>query len=127
MKPYKSYELYCSFALNRLVSELDIDIYQVGLEDKIEGILEGQPGVSKGEIKYELKSNNHMTNKVIDKLEKEGLISIERLPDKYTIKITKAGVMHVRKFNEFYWQMFRDHIKEHYQYRQVPLWFERLK
>ena len=38
-KKYKSWELYMCLALNRLVMELDIDLYQEGLEDKLEQIL----------------------------------------------------------------------------------------
>ncbi len=90
-------------------------------------ILKGQEGVSKGEIKYEIKTNNYMTNKVLEKLKKESLIEIEQLPDKYNIKITKEGVMHVKNFNVFYWKMFNEHINEHYKFRGVPIWFERLK
>ncbi|UCE39315.1 MAG: hypothetical protein JSW00_08880 [Thermoplasmata archaeon] len=126
-KSYKSYELYCSFALNRLVVELNINVYQNWEEDKINDILAQQKGVSKGDIKYEIKSNNYMTNKVLSKLEKEGLIESVRLEDRYNIKITKKGVLHVKKFNEFYWEMFSEHIIQHYKYRQLPIWFEKLK
>ena len=126
-KSYKSYELYCCFALNRLVGELEIDIYQNDLENKIESVLKNQKGISKGEIKYEIKTNNHMTNKVLKKLENDDLIEIEQSPKKYNIKITEKGILHVRKFNEFYWQMFNEHVKEHYKYRGIPIWFERLK
>ena len=126
-KSYKSYELYCSFALNRLVAELNINVYQDWEEDKINDILTQQKGVSKGDIKHEIKSNNYMTNKVLQKLEKEGLIESVRLEDRYNIKITKKGLLHVKKFNEFYWQMFNEHIVEHYKYRGIPVWFEKLK
>ena len=126
-KSYKSYELYCSFALNRLVAELNINVYQNWEEDKINDILAQQKGVSKGDIKYEIKSNNYMTNKVLQKLGKEGLIESVRLEDRYNIKITKKGLLHVKKFNEFYWEMFSEHIIQHYKYRQLPIWFEKLK
>ncbi|UCG67993.1 MAG: hypothetical protein JSV09_09130 [Thermoplasmata archaeon] len=126
-KSYKSYELYCSFALNRLVAELNINVYQDWEEDKVNDILAQQKGVSKGDIKYEIKSNNYMTNKVLSKLEKEGLIESVRLEDRYNIKITKKGLLHVKKFNEFYWEMFSEHIIQHYKYRQLPIWFEKLK
>ncbi|UCF08188.1 MAG: hypothetical protein JSW28_00400 [Thermoplasmata archaeon] len=126
-KSYKSYELYCSFALNRLVAELNINVYQDWEEDKINDILAQQKGVSKGDIKYEIKSNNYMTNKVLVKLEKEGLIESVHLEDRYNIKITKKGLLHVKKFNEFYWEMFSEHIIQHYKYRELPIWFEKLK
>lgn len=123
-KGYKSYELYCCFTLNRLIQELDINLRQEDLEERLEGILTGQEGVTKGEIKYEIKSNNFMTNKVLDKLLGEELIEVEKTSDRYNIRITKKGVLHVRRFNEFYWQMFRDHIVQHYQYKKLPSWFE---
>jgi predicted transcriptional regulator len=126
-KPYKSYELYCSFALNLLVAQLDINIYQEWPEGKIEEVLKGQKGVSKGEIKHEIKSNNHMTNKVLEKLQKEDLIRVEELQGGYNIKITKKGFLHVKRFNEFYWEMFSEHIMEHYKYKRLPIWFEKLK
>jgi predicted transcriptional regulator len=126
-KSYKSYELYCSFALNRLAAELNINVYQDWEEDKINNLLAKQEGVSKGDIKHEIKSNNYMTNKVLSKLEKEGLIESVRLEDRYNIKITKKGLLHVKKFNEFYWEMFSEHIIQHYKYRQLPIWFEKLK
>jgi predicted transcriptional regulator len=126
-KPYKSYELYCSFALNRLVAELNINLYQDQEESKLDDILAKQEGLSKGDIKYEIKSNNHMTNKVLTKLEKEGLIEIMQQQSGYNIKITKKGLLHVKKFNEFYWEIFSEHIIEHYRYRKLPIWFEKLK
>jgi hypothetical protein len=39
-RKYKSWELYMCLALNRLVMELDLDIYQDGLEDKLDEILD---------------------------------------------------------------------------------------
>jgi predicted transcriptional regulator len=126
-KPYKSYELYCCFALNLLVAQLNINIYQNWEEEKINDILTSQKGVTKGEIKHEIKSNNHMTNKVLQKLQKENLIEVEQHEGRYHIKITKKGFLHAKKFNEFYWQMFSEHIMEHYRYRQLPIWFEKLK
>ena len=126
-RSYKTSELYMCFALNRLVQELDIDLQQEELEAKLEDLLSGQQGVTKGEIKYEIKTNNFMTNKVLKKLEEENLITIDQSKDRYNIMITEEGVIHIRKFNEFYWQMFRDHITEHYKFKKLPIWFEKLK
>jgi len=125
-RTYKSYELYCCFALNRLASELNVNLGQPDLEQKLDDILAVQKGLSKSDIQFEIRSNNFMTNKVLEKLVKEGLVNIERTPAGYQIRITKAGVLHVRNFNAFYWQMFNDHIKEHYRYGKMPIWFERL-
>ena len=68
-KSYKDYKIYCCFTLNRLVSELGIDLYQEGLEDKLDAILAANDrGISKEEIKHEIRSNHFMTNKVLEKL-----------------------------------------------------------
>ena len=126
-RAYKTSELYCCFALNRLIQELDIDLYQEGLEEKLDDLLPNQQGVTKGEIKYEIKTNNFMTNKVLKKLEDEKFIVMAKEPGGYRITITKEGVLHIIKFNEFYWQMFKGHIQEHYKFRNLPIWFEKLR
>jgi len=125
-RTYKSYELYCCFALNRLASELNLNLGQPDIEEKLGPILAGQKGLSKSEVQFEIKSNNFMTNKVLEKLSKEGLIEMERSAAGYNIRITKSGILHVRNFNAFYWQMFNEHIREHYRYGKLPVWFDRL-
>ena len=112
-------------ALNRLVTELDIDLYQDKLEEKLEGILEEKDvKVPKVEISYEIKSNHHMTNKILKKLEEMGLIQIDQDGRSYNISITKEGVLYIRKFNEFYISMYEDVIKDHYRFRPIPSWFK---
>ena len=126
-KRYKSWELYMCLALNRLVMELDIDLYQKGLEDKLDEILEksgGKGKVPKSEISYEIKSNYQMTNKILKKLEEMGLIRIEQEERNYNIIITKKGVVYIRKYNEFYISMYEDIIRDHYKYRPIPSWFK---
>ena len=125
---YKDSRIYSCFVLNRLVSEMGIDLYQSDLEGKLDRILEenARP-LSKEEIKHEIKSNHYMTEKVIEALLADGHIRMDKEEGRYKIFITKEGVLHVRKFNEFYWQMFRDHITEHYKFKQLPIWFEKLK
>jgi predicted transcriptional regulator len=123
-RKYKSWELYVCIALNRLVQELDIDLYQDELEGKLDNILEDRGhGLTKFEIGNEIKSNHHMTNKVLQNMEETGMISVESEGRSYRIKITKDGVMHARKFNEFYLMMYRDFLLDHYKYRQLPPWF----
>ena len=128
-KKYKTWELYLCLALNRLVMELGIDLYQDGLEDKLEEILakfkeEGRGKVPKSEISYEIKSNYQMTNKILKKLEGMELIEIEKDERSYNIVITKKGVLYIRKFNEFYISMYEDIIRDHYRYRPIPAWFK---
>lgn len=123
-KVYKDYKIYMCFALNRLVSELGIDLYQDGLEDKIEEILQNSDSyLTKEDIKHEIRSNHYMTNKVIDRLVAEGLIRVEKVSKSYRIRITREGVLHIRKYNTFYKQIYADQIKEHYRFRELPYWF----
>jgi predicted transcriptional regulator len=122
---YKSWELYVCIALNRLVQELDIDLYQPDLEEKLDQVLEerGQ-GLTKFEVGNEIKSNHHMTNKVLRHMEGSGMVRVEREERTYRIHITREGVLHARKYNEFYMMMYRDFLLDHYRYRRLPPWFK---
>ncbi len=121
-RTYKDQKIYCCFVLNRLVSELGIDLYQSDLEPKIDQILIRQVGISKEEIKHEIRSNHFMTSKVIERLQEDGLVTIERLEGRYLVRITRAGVLYVRKYNEFFLSIYREQIQEHFQYRGLPHW-----
>jgi predicted transcriptional regulator len=122
-RPYKDYVIYGCFVLNRLVAELDIDLYQDGLEAKIDGILAARPAsISKEEVKREIRSNHVMTNKVIDALVKDGLVEVRLEEGRYRVSITKAGVLHIRRYNEFYRRIYQDQIRDHYRYRPPPYW-----
>lgn len=123
-KVYKDYKIYCCFALNRLVGELDIDLYQVDLEEKLDDILEASSTyLTKEDIKHEIRSNHYMTNKVIDQLVEDGFVVVTKVEKSYRITITKKGVLHIRKYNTFYKQIYSDQIKEHYKFRELPHWF----
>jgi predicted transcriptional regulator len=122
---YKSWELYVCIALNRLVQELDIDLYQDALEEKLDSILQERGrGLTKFEIGNEIKSNHHMTNKVLKHMEESDMIEMRSDGRSYRIYITKDGVMHARKYNEFYMMMYRDFLVDHYKYRNLPPWFK---
>lgn len=122
-RTYKDYKIYCCFTLNRLVSELGIDLYQPDLESKIDAVLAAHPqGVSKEEIKHEIRSNHFMTNKVLERLQEDGLIRIEMKEGRYEVSITRAGVVYIRKYNEFFMSIYREQIQEHYRYRGLPHW-----
>lgn len=122
-KVYKDYKIYCCFALNRLVGELDIDLYQEDLEEKLDDILNNDDSyLTKEDIKHEIRSNHYMTNKVIDQLVEDGFVEINKLEKSYRITITKKGVLHIRKYNTFYKQIYSDQIKEHYKFRELPHW-----
>ena len=125
-KQYKSWELYTCLALNRLARELNIDISQKNIDKVLDRVFQHPvPGVPKAEISYEIKSNYQMTNKVLKKLNDDGLISITKKEKKYEIAITKEGVMFLRKFNAFYATMYKKQIRHHYRYQQIPSWFKR--
>ncbi len=118
---YKDYKIYCCFVLNRLVSELDIDLYQDRLEEKLDDILDrSSSSLSKEEVKHEIRSNHHMTNKVLDKLVEDGLVGVEKEEGRYRVRITKDGVLHIRKYNEFYKEIYKEQIRDHYRFRELP-------
>ena len=122
---YKDYKIYCCFVLNRLVSEMGIDIYQHDLESKLDGLLaEFSRPLSKEEIKHEIRSNHYMTEKVLAALTEDGLVKVEKEEGRYRVSITREGILHVRKFNEFYKELYREQIKDHYRFRQMPYWFD---
>ena len=123
---YKGLEVYCCLALNRIAQQLGIDLNQADLETKLDDILkERNKGVPKVELSYELRSNHYMTNKVLEVLEDEGLVTVEKLTDgrEYQVKITKKGVLHLSKFNQFYSVIFKRYIIDHYRYSSLPSWF----
>jgi predicted transcriptional regulator len=122
-RPYKDFVIYGCFVLNRLVAGLDIDLNQGGLEEKLDAILaERRASLSKEEVKREIRSNHVMTNKVIEALVKDGLVGVAQEEGRYRISITKAGVLHIRKYNEFYLRMYQEQIRDHYRYRPPPYW-----
>ena len=122
---YKDSRIYSCFVLNRLISEIGIDINQQDLESKLDVILaERSKPLSKEEIKHEIKSNHFMAEKVITWLESEGLVRVEKEDARYKIFITSKGVIHARKFNELYNELYREQIREHYRFRKMPYWFD---
>ncbi len=123
-RTYKDRRIYGCFILNRLVSEMDIDLYQADLERKLPGIFEdGVQGISKEELKHEIRSNHYMTNKVIAELEQEGLVQVNRDDTgRYLISITFEGVLHIRRYNDFFLSIYREQIRDHYRYRKPPQW-----
>jgi predicted transcriptional regulator len=121
-RPYKDLVIYGCFVLNRLVSASGFDLYQDRLEEKLGHLLEGQAGVSKEEVKREIKSNHFMTDRVLEYLEKDGLVTIEEADGRYRVRITAAGVLHVRRYNEFYRRIYQEQIRDHYRFTQPPFW-----
>ncbi|MGQ0796480.1 MAG: hypothetical protein ACT4OI_01255 [Methanobacteriota archaeon] len=121
-RPYKDLVIYGCFVLNRLVAEAGFDLYQEGLEAKLAPLLESQQGVSKEEVKREIRSNHFMTDRVIDALVKEGHATVEVSEGRYRIRITREGVLHIRRYNDFYRKMYQEQIRDHYRFTKAPFW-----
>jgi len=123
-RPYKDLVIYGCFVLNRLVAEMRIDLYQENLEAKLDAILAAQQGISKEEVKREIKSNHFMTERVLEALVKEGHTTVEAVDGHYRVRITKAGVLHIRKYNEFYRKIYQEQIRDHYRFTKPPFWLQ---
>ena len=120
-RPYKDLIIYGCFVLNRLVSELGINVSQDGLEGKLDGLLAARPVfLTKEQVKREIRSNHFMTTKVVEALAKEGFVRVEVDEGRYRIFLTKEGVLHVRRYNEFYRRVYQEQIRDHYAYRPPP-------
>ncbi len=121
-RPYKDLVIYGCFVLNRLVADLGIDLYQESLEEKLDAILPRQQGVSKEEVKREIKSNHFMTERVLEALVKDAYVTVEEREGHYRVRITKDGVIHIRKYNEFYRKIYQEQIRDHYRFTKAPFW-----
>ena len=121
-RPYKDLVIYGCFVLNRLVADMGIDLYQDGLEAKLDLLLPNQRGMSKEELKREIKSNHYMTDRVIEALQKEGHVTVESIEGRYRIRITKDGILHIRRYNEFYRKIYNEQIRDHYRFTKAPFW-----
>jgi predicted transcriptional regulator len=121
-RPYKDLVIYGCFVLNRLVADMGIDLYQNGLEAKLDLLLPNQRGMSKEELKREIKSNHYMTDRVIEALQKEGHVTVESIEGRYRIRITRDGILHIRHYNEFYRKIYNEQIRDHYRFTKAPFW-----
>jgi predicted transcriptional regulator len=121
-RPYKDLVIYGCFVLNRLVAGLGIDLYQENMEAKLETILPRQAGISKEEVKREIKSNHFMTERVLEALVKEAYVTVEQSEGRYRVRITREGVLHIRKYNEFYRRIYEEQIRDHYRFTKAPFW-----
>jgi predicted transcriptional regulator len=121
-RPYKDLVIYGCFVLNRLVADMGIDLYQDALESKLPGLLPAQRGMSKEEVKREIKSNHFMTDRVIEALVKDGHATVEQVEGRYRIRITHEGVLHIRRYNEFYRKIYMEQIRDHYRFTKAPFW-----
>ncbi|HLE54100.1 MAG TPA: hypothetical protein VI999_02500 [Thermoplasmata archaeon] len=121
-RPYKDLIIYGCFVLNRLVADMGIDLYQDGLEPKLDMLLPRQEGISKEEVKREIKSNHFMTERVLESLLKDGHVTVHTIEGRYRVRITKEGVLHIRRYNEFYLKIYQEQIRDHYRFTKAPFW-----
>ena len=123
-RKYKDFKIYACFVLNRLVSMLDIDLYQPDLEARLPAILEGckERFLTKSDIRHEIRSNHNMTEKILEHLQEEGFVALSSEERSYEVRITASGVLHIRKFNEFYIHIYDSAIRDHYRYQDLPSW-----
>ncbi len=121
-RPYKDLVIYGCFVLNRLVADLGIDLYQENLEGKLDAILPKQVGISKEEVKREIKSNHFMTERVLESLVKDAYVTVEQTEGHYRVRITREGVLHIGKYNEFYRKIYQEQIRDHYRFTKPPFW-----
>jgi hypothetical protein len=122
-RPYKGYRVYAYIALHRLFAELNLDLEQPDLLTQVEVALREYHGrVSKEEILHAIRSNSHMTDKVLEYLAGEGFVTLGRDDRGFDIRITLSGVDHLRLYNRLYRDLYARELKEHYRYTRSPEW-----
>ncbi len=120
---YKGYRIYAYIALARLFAELDLTLDQPDLEHRSAEALARYAGhVSKEEILHAIRSNSHMTDKVVEYLVAEGFATIQRDERGYDIRITTPGALHLRQFDRLYRELYARELKEHYRFVRPPDW-----
>ncbi|MCI4352612.1 MAG: hypothetical protein L3K14_04410 [Thermoplasmata archaeon] len=120
---YKGYRVYAYIALARLFAELNLDLIQGDIEAQATSALQNYSGhVSKEEILHAIRSNSHMTDKVVEYLVAEGFAAASRDERGYDIRITTKGVQHLRRYNRLYRELYARELSEHYRYVRSPDW-----
>jgi hypothetical protein len=120
---YKGYRIYAYIALTRLFAEYDLDLGQPDLLERFAAAAERPRGrVTKEEVLHAIRSNSHMTDKVLEYLTTEKLAVVLRDERGYDIRITPAGVDHLRRYQQFYRTLYARELDEHYRYVPRPGW-----
>jgi len=120
---YKGYRIYAYITLARLFAELDLDLAQPDLTTLVDGRLAALPRrVSKEEILHAIRSNSHMTEKVLEYLQGEGFATIQRDERGYDVRITRKGVEHLQEYHRFYRELYARELSEHYRFVRSPEW-----
>jgi len=122
-RQYRGYRVYAYIALARLFHALDLDLGQADLLARApDRILHPPQRVSKEEILHAIRSNSHMTEKVLGYLVEEGYATVATDGRSYDVRITVSGVEHFRKFHAFYQEMYARELEGHYRYTGAPGW-----
>ena len=123
---YKGYRVYAYIALARLFAALDLDLGQPDLLERVDAArVAVATRVTKEEILHAIRSNSHMTEKVLEYLVGEGFASVDRDERGYDIRITPAGAEHLRRFDRFYRELYSRELSEHYRFARAPDWINR--
>lgn len=122
-RQYRGYRVYAYISLARLFHALNLDLAQPDLLARVpERLRETRERVSKEEILHAIRSNSHMTDKVLDYLAEEGYATVQRDDRGYDIRITVAGVDHLRKYHALYRELYARELDGHYRYTGPPAW-----
>ncbi|MCI4350884.1 MAG: hypothetical protein L3K15_05165 [Thermoplasmata archaeon] len=122
---YKGYRIYAYIALARLFAELNLDLRQDDVVRRAEVALRTYQGrISKEEVLHAIRSNSHMTEKVLEFLTEERYATVTKDERGYDIRITSEGVEHLRKYNQFYRDLYRSELDQHYRYVHLPEWMK---
>jgi predicted transcriptional regulator len=120
---YRGYRVYAYIALARLFAELNLDPLQPDLLARAGERLARYTGrVSKEEILHAIRSNSHMTDKVLNYLAAEGLAEIRRDDRGYDIRITSEGVAHLVQYHRLYRELYARELEQHYRHVRPPDW-----
>lgn len=122
-RPYRGYRVYAYIALARLFHALDLDVDQPDLAAQVPARISApRERVSKEEILHAIRSNSHMTDKVLGYLVQEGFATVARENGGYDIRITVAGVDHYRKYRSLYRELYARELDGQYRYTGPPSW-----
>ena len=63
-----------------------------------------------------------MMDRVIESLQNDGHVTVEVAEGRYRVRITRDGVLHIRRYNEFYRKIYNEQIRDHYRFTKAPFW-----
>ncbi|HEV2520228.1 MAG TPA: hypothetical protein VGX00_06370 [Thermoplasmata archaeon] len=122
-RPYRGYRVYAYIALARLFHALDLDLQQPDVLDRAPERIAGDgPRISKEEILHAIRSNSHMTDKVLDYLVARGYATVRKDEHGYDVRITVQGVVHLQRYHALYHELYERELDGHYRYTGAPGW-----